>query len=413
MTEAIDLRSDTVTRPTDAMRAAMAAAPVGDDQYGEDPSTNRLQARVAELLGKEAALWLPTGTMANQVALRTFTRPGDEVVASRESHAAWHELGGAAANAGVQIHEIGQGGLFTADDLRQATKPRSFAIFPTTTLVEVENTHNRAGGVVVPQALVVDICGAARELGLASFLDGARLWNASAASGVALHKLAEPFDVVAVAFSKGLGAPGGSMLAGRKDTIAVADRHRRRMGGAMRQNGIFSAAALHALDHHLARLPEDHANARALAEQLLAHAPAAGLGHRADQHRGLSPAAATAHRCAHTLRASTRTRRARHRLRSAHGACCDALGCEPRAVPARGGGAGRLAGELTAPVSGPRLQGRGVNSLSNLPILKVPLTRTASLPSAVMRPWAKTMVSVERSTCASPCTQAPSGAGAM
>ena len=273
MTQAIDLRSDTVTRPTDAMRAAMARASVGDDQYGEDPSTNRLQARVAELLGKEAALWLPTGTMANQVALRTLTRPGDEVVASRESHAAWHELGGAAANAGVQIHEVGQGGLFTADDLSQATKPRSFAIFPTTTLVELENTHNRAGGVVVPQALVVEICAAARELGLASFLDGARLWNASAASGVALHKLAEPFDLVAVAFSKGLGAPGGSMLAGRKDTIAVADRHRRRMGGAMRQNGIFSAAALHALDHHLARLPEDHANARVLAEQLLAHAP--------------------------------------------------------------------------------------------------------------------------------------------
>ena len=273
MTQAIDLRSDTVTRPTHAMRAAMASASVGDDQYGEDPSTNRLQARVAELLGKEAALWLPTGTMANQVALRTLTRPGDEVVASRESHAAWHELGGAAANAGVQIHEIGEGGLFTADDLRQATKLRSFANFPTTTLVEVENTHNRAGGVVVPQALVLDICAAARELGLASFLDGARLWNASAASGVALHTLAEPFDVVAVAFSKGLGAPGGSMLAGRKDTIAVADRHRRRMGGAMRQNGIFSAAALHALDHHLARLPEDHANARVLAEQLLARAP--------------------------------------------------------------------------------------------------------------------------------------------
>ena len=273
MTQAIDLRSDTVTRPTDAMRAAMASASVGDDQYGEDPSTNRLQARVAELLGKEAALWLPTGTMANQVALRTLTRPGDEVLASRESHAAWHELGGAAANAGVQIHEIGEGGLFTADDLHQATKLRSFANFPTTTLVEVENTHNRAGGVVVPQALVVDICAAARELGLASFLDGARLWNASAASGVALHTLAEPFDVVAVAFSKGLGAPGGSMLAGRKDTIAVADRHRRRMGGAMRQNGIFSAAALHALDHHLERLPEDHANARVLAEQLLAHAP--------------------------------------------------------------------------------------------------------------------------------------------
>jgi threonine aldolase len=273
MTPQIDLRSDTVTRPTAAMRDAMAAAPVGDDQYGEDPSTNRLQARMAEMLGKEAALWLPTGTMANQVALRTLTRPGDEVVASRESHAAWHELGGAAANAGVQIHEIGQGGFFSADELRAATKPRNFAIFPTTTLVEVENTHNRAGGVVVPQAVVLDICAVARELGLATFLDGARLWNACAASGVALDTLAAPFDLVAVAFSKGLGAPGGSLLAGSKALISAADRHRRRLGGAMRQNGIFSAAALHAIDHHLDRLPEDHANARVLAERLLAAAP--------------------------------------------------------------------------------------------------------------------------------------------
>ena len=273
MTPPIDLRSDTVTRPTAAMRAAMAAAEVGDDQYGEDPSTNRLQARVAELLGKEAGLWLPSGTMANQVALRTLTRPGDEVIASRESHAAWHELGGAGANAGVQIHEIGQGGMFTAEQLRAATKPRNFAIFPTTTLVEVENTHNRAGGVVVPQDEVQRICAVARELGLATFLDGARLWNASAATGLALDVLAAPFELVAVAFSKGLGAPGGSLLAGSKATIAAADRHRRRLGGAMRQNGIFSAAALHALDHHLARLSEDHANARALAEGLARGAP--------------------------------------------------------------------------------------------------------------------------------------------
>ena len=268
MTAPIDLRSDTVTRPTDAMRAAMAAAPVGDDQYGEDPSTNRLQARCAELLGKEAALWLPTGTMANQVALRTLTRPGDEVIASRESHAAWHEVGGAAANAGVQITEIGRSGVFSAEELRTAVKPRNFAIFPTTTLVEVENTHNRTGGVVVPQGEVLRICQAASELGLASFLDGARLWNASAASGLAVGELAAPFELVAVAFSKGLGAPGGSLLAGSKAVIALADRHRRRMGGAMRQNGIFSAAALHALDHHLARLPEDHVNARRLAERV-------------------------------------------------------------------------------------------------------------------------------------------------
>ena len=273
MSTPIDLRSDTVTRPSAAMRAAMTAAEVGDDQYGEDPSTNRLQARVAELLGKPAAVWLPSGTMANQVALRTLTRPGDEVIASRESHAAWHELGGAAANAGVQMHEIGARGVFSAAELRAAVKPRGLPVFPSTTLVQVENTHNRAGGVVVPQPEVQRICAAARELGLATFLDGARLWNASIASGVALDALAAPFDLVAVAFSKGLGAPGGSMLAGPAELIAAADRHRRRMGGAMRQNGIFSAAALHALDHHLARLADDHANARIFAERLARAAP--------------------------------------------------------------------------------------------------------------------------------------------
>jgi threonine aldolase len=272
MPSPIDLRSDTVTRPTDAMRAAMAAAPVGDDQYGEDPSTNRLQVRLAEMLGKEAALWLPTGTMANQVALRTLTRPGDEVVASRESHLGWHELGGAAANAGVQVYEIGQGGLFTADELRAATKPRNFPIFPTTTLVEIENTHNRAGGIVVPQDEVQRICAVARELGLATFLDGARLWNASVASGVSLQELSAPFDLVSVAFSKGLGAPGGSLLAGSKALIDAARRHRQRLGGAMRQNGIFTAAALFALDHHLHRLAEDHANARVFAERVRAGA---------------------------------------------------------------------------------------------------------------------------------------------
>ena len=273
MSSPIDLRSDTVTRPTDGMRAAMATAPVGDDQYGEDVTTNRLQARMAELLGKEAALWLPTGTMANQVAVRTLTRPGDEVVASRESHLGWHEVGGAAANAGVQIVEVGRGGVFTADDLRAAAKPKNFPIFPTTTLVTIENTHNRAGGVVVPQAEVQRICAAARELGMATFLDGARLWNASVASGIALAELAAPFHLVAVAFSKGLGAPGGSLLAGPKALIASAHRHRHRMGGAMRQNGIFGAAALYALDHHVTRLAEDHANARAFAAALKAGAP--------------------------------------------------------------------------------------------------------------------------------------------
>jgi threonine aldolase len=266
----IDLRSDTVTRPTEAMRAAMAQAPVGDDQYGEDPTTNLLQFRLAEILGKEASLWLPTGTMANQVALRVLTRPGDEVIASRQSHAGWHEAGGAAANAGVQIHEIGERGMFTPEELRAAIKPRNFAIFPSTTLVQIENTHNRAGGVVVPQGLVENLCATAREEGLATYLDGARLWNASVASGLAPATLAAPFDLVAVAFSKGLGAPAGSLLAGSKATIDSARRHRQRMGGAMRQNGILAAAALYGLEHHLERLAIDHANARLIAERLAA-----------------------------------------------------------------------------------------------------------------------------------------------
>jgi threonine aldolase len=266
----IDLRSDTVTRPTPEMRAAMAAAPVGDDQYGEDPTVNRLQDHLAGLLGKEAALWLPSGTMANQVALRVLTRPGDDVVVSRESHAVWHETGGSAANAGVQLTEIGARGVFTAEEFVAAVKPRDHGIYPPTTLVEIENTHNRAGGVVFPQDEAERICAAARERGIAAFLDGARLWNAAAATGLGVDRLAAPFDLVAVSFSKGLGAPGGSLLAGQRELISRALRHRRMLGGAMRQVGIFAAAALHALEHHVAGLADDHANARLVAERLAA-----------------------------------------------------------------------------------------------------------------------------------------------
>jgi threonine aldolase len=272
MNEAIDLRSDTVTRPTAAMRAAMAAAPVGDEQYGEDPTVNLLQERCAALLGKEAALWLPSGTMANQVALRVLTRPGDEVITGREAHAGWHEAGGAAANAGVQIVEVGQGGLFTQTEFEAAIKPRGLPVFPPTTLVQIENTHNRGGGLVFPQADVLRICAAAHARGIATFLDGARLWNAAVASGRPESELAAPFDLVAVAFSKGLGAPGGSLLAGRRELINAANRHRRMLGGAMRQTGFYAAAALHGLEHHRQRLVEDHANARALAETLAASA---------------------------------------------------------------------------------------------------------------------------------------------
>jgi len=271
MTATIDLRSDTVTRPTDAMRAAMAQATVGDDQYGEDPTTNRLQERVAELLGKPAALWLPSGTMANQVALRVLTRPGDDVIVSRESHAVWHETGGSAANAGVQFTEIGARGVYNVEDFLTVRKPRGHAIYPPTTLLEIENTHNRSGGIVFPQDEAERLCAAADEHDVATFLDGARLWNAAVASGRSEAQLAAPFDLVAVALSKGLGAPGGSLLAGSRELIERAVRYRRMFGGAMRQVGIYAAAGLHALDHHRTRLVEDHANARRIATVLAQH----------------------------------------------------------------------------------------------------------------------------------------------
>jgi len=271
MTATIDLRSDTVTRPTDAMRAAMAQATVGDDQYGEDPTTNRLQERVAELLGKPAALWLPSGTMANQVALRVLTRPGDDVIVSRESHAVWHETGGSAANAGVQFTEIGARGVYNVEDFLAVRKPRGHAIYPPTTLLEIENTHNRSGGIVFPQDEAERLCAAADEHDVATFLDGARLWNAAVASGRSEAQLAAPFDLVAVALSKGLGAPGGSLLAGSRELIERAVRYRRMFGGAMRQVGIYAAAGLYALDHHRTRLVEDHANARRIATVLAQH----------------------------------------------------------------------------------------------------------------------------------------------
>jgi threonine aldolase len=268
MHDVIDLRSDTVTRPSAAMREAIAAAPVGDDQFGEDPSVNRLQKRVAALLGKEAALWLPTGTMANQVALRVLTRPGDDVVVSEESHVVWHEAGAAAANSGIQFTAIGARGVFSLDEFLAAVKPRDHLLYPPTTVVAIENTHNRAGGIVFPQAEAARICAAAAERGIASFLDGARLWNAAVAGGRPLAECAAPFDLVSVALSKGLGAPGGSLLAGSLETIRKCVRYRRMQGGAMRQVGHFAAAGLYALERNLDRLADDHANARLIAERI-------------------------------------------------------------------------------------------------------------------------------------------------
>lgn len=268
--DVIDLRSDTVTLPSPGMRDAMAAAPVGDDQFGEDPTVNELQDRVAAMLGKDAALFMPSGTMANQVALRVLTRPGDDVVVSQESHAVWHETGAGAANAGVQFTAIGSGGTFTADEFLAACKPRDHMIFPPTTLLQVENTHNRAGGVVFPPDEVERICEASRGHDIASFLDGARLWNAAAATVMAPAALAAPFDLVSVALSKGLGGPAGSVVAGTRRAIDGALRHRRMLGGAMRQIGVLAAAGLYALDHNLDRLADDHANARLMGERLAA-----------------------------------------------------------------------------------------------------------------------------------------------
>ena len=269
MAAPIDLRSDTVTRPTPAMRRAMAEAEVGDDQYGEDPSVNRLQDEVAVLLGTEASLFLPSGTMTNQVALRTLTRPGDDVLVPTGSHVVLHETGAGAANAGVQFSAIGHAGTFDGDDVSAAIKPRGHLVYPPTTLLVVENTHNRAGGIVVPEDLLRSALAVAREHDLAVYLDGARLLNAAVASGRSAARLAAGFDLVGLSLSKGLGAPVGSMLAGSRELIERAHRYRRMAGGALRQAGILAAAGSHAIAHHVTRLADDHANARILAEELL------------------------------------------------------------------------------------------------------------------------------------------------
>ncbi len=267
----LDFRSDTVTRPTAAMREAMARAEVGDDVYGEDPTTQRLQERVAEVLGKEAALFFPSGTMANQACLHLLTRPGDVVLAARDCHILRYESGAASALSGLQIHTLGERGVFDAETLREAIHPEEQHHAPTT-LVAVENTHNVAGGRVFPEPVLREVVRVAREAGLALHLDGARLFNAAVASGRPVAALAEPFDTVSVCLSKGLGAPVGSVVATRAERIPRLRRIRKMLGGGLRQSGILAAAGLHALEHHVQRLEEDHANATRLAGGL------AGMG---------------------------------------------------------------------------------------------------------------------------------------
>jgi threonine aldolase len=262
----IDLRSDTVTRPTPGMRAAMAAAEVGDDVFDEDPTVHRLQDQVAELLGTEAALFVPSGTMANQVCVRVHTRPGDELICETTSHVYVWEAGGPAALSGVATRPVdGDYGVLDLGRLADKVRPNS-EHYARTRLIVLENTHNRGGGRVYPLDKCRAVTAWAHQNGLVAHLDGARLWNAHVATGIPLTDWCRPFDTVTVAFSKGLGAPVGSAVAGTKEFVANARRARKLFGGHMRQVGILAAGALYAMENHLARLADDHRNARVLAE---------------------------------------------------------------------------------------------------------------------------------------------------
>ena len=269
----IDLRSDTVTRPTPAMREAMAQAAVGDDVYGDDPTVKRLEARTAEILGKDDAVYMPTGSMTNQVAIRAHTEPGDRVVMDIGSHVVRSEGGGPAALSGVTVHPIlGDRGIFTASHLRDALgtthSGSPTTLTPPATLLCLENTHNGGGGSVWPLELLDEVVATARAAGLRRHLDGARVWNASAATGVPPARYARDFDSVSVCFSKALGAPVGSALAGSDAFVARARRFKQLFGGGFRQAGVIAAGALHALENHRADLAHDHEKAGRLADVL-------------------------------------------------------------------------------------------------------------------------------------------------
>jgi len=262
----IDLFSDTKTRPTAAMRQVMANAEVGDERANEDPSVNRLVERCAALLGKDGALYLPSGTMCNEIALAVHCKPGDEVICDATSHIIGFEGGGPAALAGVMLNPVaGIRGIFSAAQLREKIRAdRPYA--PRQRLVEVEQTANLGGGAIWPLATLREVSDIAHAAGMVTHMDGARLLNASVASGIDIAGFARGFDSVWIDFSKGLGAPGGAVLAGTREFVADANRWKQRLGGAMRQSGIIAAACEYALDHHVARLADDHASARRLAE---------------------------------------------------------------------------------------------------------------------------------------------------
>ena len=265
----VDLYSDTVTRPTPAMRRAMADADVGDEQNREDPTVNRLQEMVAELLGAEAALFLPSGTMCNQVAFAVHCRSGDEILLHELAHPLLYEAGGPAALVGAVMRPLpGARGLYTAEQVRLAVRPRVHYM-PRTRALSVEQTANIVGGVCWPLAQIEEVCAAGHAAGLACHMDGARLMNAVVASGTPARAFARPFDSVWLDLTKGLGAPVGAVLAGSRGFIEEAWVFKQRFGGAMRQAGIIAAAGIHALDHHVDRLAEDHERARRLAHGLM------------------------------------------------------------------------------------------------------------------------------------------------
>lgn len=264
----IDLRSDTITKPTEPMRRAIFEAEVGDDVFFEDPTVNRLQERVAALLGKERALWVASGTMGNLLSIKALTQPGQEVILEAESHVFIYEAAGSAVFSGVQLRPIqGVRGLITSRQIEAAIRPPDVHQ-PQTSVVVIENTHNRAGGSIIPIGEIERIRGLCAERGIAMHMDGARLLNAAVASGIAASDYAKHFDTVTICFSKGLGAPMGSMIAGSGTVIDRVHRYRKMVGGGQRQVGIAAAAALYAIDHHIDRLAEDHANAKRLAAAL-------------------------------------------------------------------------------------------------------------------------------------------------
>ncbi len=269
MNKTIDLRSDTVTRPSEEMRKVMYNAEVGDDVYKEDPAANELEKYAAELLGKEAALFVPSGVMGNQICLNVLTKPGDEVVCEKDAHIFQYESGSPAMLSGLQLSLVdGVNGIFTAEQVEPLIRPESAYYMARTKVIEIENTHNRAGGTINPIENIKSITELAEKYNLLCHLDGARIWNASVETGINAAEYAKYFDSVSCCLSKGLGAPVGSIIAGSKDFIKEAFRVRKAWGGGMRQIGSLAAAGLFALKNNIPRLKEDHEKAKTLAEVL-------------------------------------------------------------------------------------------------------------------------------------------------